>query len=270
MSVFDRVSVIVGVILVGVVLGAVLDIPSRAFQFQPLGTPLTLHITGPWVMSAILVGLCCAGTEAIMRTHPAVRRGTTRYTFPSWILPGLTTIALATLLPESPSFFAWVAGLALGGAMLAWLIVADYHTYGTREHSETALQVGLRLIAFVLSLVFFAVIYRTRLRSLVTATTVSLVSSTIALYVLFSQRSRLDRSVLYAAAIGLIMGQTTWALNYWRMHPLSVGVLLMLLFYVLVGIVREHVRGQFSRQVVLEFLAVAILGIWVIVRFGPQ
>jgi hypothetical protein len=76
--------------------------------------------------------------------------------------------------------------------------------------------------------------------------------------------------VLYVASIGLIMGQTTWALNYWRMHPLRVGVLLMLLFYVLVGVVREHVQGEFSRQVVLEFLAVAILGIWVIVRFGPQ
>ena len=72
---YDRVSVVVGVILVGIVLLLVLDIPPRAFQFTPLGTPLTLQITGTWVVSALLVGLACAGTEAVIRVHPAVRHG---------------------------------------------------------------------------------------------------------------------------------------------------------------------------------------------------
>ena len=62
MTNFDRVSVVVGLILVGIVLLLVLDIPPRAFQFTPLGTPLTLQVTGPWAVSALLVGLACAGT----------------------------------------------------------------------------------------------------------------------------------------------------------------------------------------------------------------
>ena len=64
---YDRVSVIVGVILVGIVLLLVVDVPSRVFQFRPLGTPLTLNVTAVWAMSTLLVGLACAGTEAVMR-----------------------------------------------------------------------------------------------------------------------------------------------------------------------------------------------------------
>jgi hypothetical protein len=67
----------------------------------------------------------------------------------------------------------------------------------------------------------------------------------------------------------LMLGETTWALNFWQANAPTVGVLLMLLFYVLTGIVREYIRGLASRQVVFEFLIVAALGIWIVVRFGP-
>jgi hypothetical protein len=43
----------------------------------------------------------------------------------------------------------------------------------------------------------------------------------------------------------------------------------MVLFYVLTGIVREYIRTDIRWQTVVEFLAIAALGIWVVVRFGP-
>ena len=51
---YDRVSVIVGVILVGIVLLLVVDVPPRVFQFRPLGTPLTFNVTAVWAMSILL------------------------------------------------------------------------------------------------------------------------------------------------------------------------------------------------------------------------
>lgn len=267
----DRVSVIVGVILVGIVLMLVLEIPVRAFEFRPLGTPLAFDITGTWIVSTLLVGMACAGTEAIVRSHPGVRRGRIRYTFPAWILPALTTVALATLLPQSSTLLYWLLGLGLGGGVLAWQILAVYRTLdGTQESGTVPAQAGLRLIAHLLALAFFASIYRTRLRSLVTATAVTVVASLIALSILYITRASLRTSLLYAGAIGLVLGETTWALNYWQANALTVGVLLMLLFYILVGIVQEHLRGRVNRRIVIEFLVVAALGLLVILRFGPK
>ncbi len=270
MNNYDRTSVIVGVILVGIVLLQVLEIPARAFQFEPFGTPLTVRVTGTWIVSALLVGLSCAGTETVMRTHPAVRRRTVRYTFPTWILPGLTTAALVLLLPRSPTILYWLVGLVLGGGILAWLMLAHYHTLALDERPRGMSVIVLRLSAYLLGLVLFTAIYRTRMRSLVTATAATLVAFLISLSVLSNEKLPMRRVFLYAAVIALVLGQTTWAFNYWRADSLTVGVLMMLFFYVLVGVVQEYVRGAIDRQVVVEFMAVAALGIWIVMRYGPR
>jgi hypothetical protein len=271
------VSVIVGVILVGIVLLLVVDVPARAFQFRPLGTPLTLNVTSVWVISTLLVGLSCAGTEAVVRAHPLVRRGVVKRTFPHWILPALATLVLTISLPRSPDLLNWLLGLALGGGGLAWLIVMNYRVVaahaGDRQRSTTVARLGLRLVAYPLAVILFTSIYRTRLRSLVTATSTTVVASLLALSILYhsEQAGRsLGRTLLYAGIIGLVLGETTWALNYWRANALTVGVLLMILFYVLTEIIREYTRSGIRWQVVVEFLTIAALGIWIVVRFGPR
>jgi Protein of unknown function (DUF5656) len=267
---YDRMSVIVGVILVGIVLLQVLEIPARAFQFEPFGTPLTVRVTGTWIVSVLLVGLACAGTETVMRTHPAVRRRAVRYTFPTWVLPGLTTAALVMLLPQSPTILYWLIGMVLGGGTLAWLMLALYHTLAPDERPRGPSLIALRLVAYLLSLVLYTAIYRTRMRSLVTATAAILVAFLLSLSLLSNEKLSMRRVLLYAAVIALVLGQTTWAFNYWRADSLTVGVLMMLLFYVLVGVVQEYVRGAIDRQVIMEFFAVAALGIWIVVWFGPR
>ena len=268
MNNYDRTSVIVGVILVGIVLLQVLAIPARTFQFEPFGTPLTVHVTGTWIVSALLVGLSCAGTETIMRTHPAVRRRVVKYTFPAWILPGLTTAALVLLLPRSATILYWLIGLVLGGGTVAWLMLAQYHALASEERPKGMRLILLRVLAYLLGLVLFTAIYRTRSRSLITATTATLVAFLISLSVLSNERLPMKRVLLYSAVVGLVLGQTTWAFNYWQVNPLDVGVLTMLLSYLLIGVVQEYVRGTMDRQVIAEFLAVAALGIGIVIRFG--
>jgi hypothetical protein len=273
---FDRVSVIVGVILVGIVLLLVVDVPSRVFLFRPLGTPLTFHVTAVWAMSTLLVGLSCAGTEAVMRVHPLIRRGSVKRTFPNWILPALATLALTVSLPRSPDLLNWLIGLVIGGGGLAWLMLMNYQAVAIdasrTQSAAVSARLGLRLAAYPLAVILFTATYRTRLRSMVTATAVSLIASLLAFSILYhseAARRSLRRTLFYSGVIGLVLGQTTWALNYWRANALTVGVLLMVLFYVLTGIVREYARTGIRWQVVIEFLIVAATGIWIVVRFGP-
>jgi hypothetical protein len=265
----DRASITVGIVLVGIVLVLVLEIPSRVFELEPFGTPLTLQITGAWVVSLLLVALTCAGAEAVMRVHPLVRRRAIRYTFPGWVLPALGTMALTLVLPESPGLFYWLLGLASGGAIIAWLMLAHYQLLSHHGESATALQTGQSVIAYLIALVFFVSIYETRLRSLVTATSVAAVAGLIATSILSGGRHSLRQGTVYAGVIGLLMGQMTWALNYWRANALSAGVLMMMIFYVLVGIAREHMRATLNSRVLVEFLGVAALGVWIAIRFAP-
>jgi hypothetical protein len=275
MSQYDRASITVGVVLVGIVLVLVLEMPSQAFELEPFGTPLTIQVTGTRVVSILLVGLTCAGTEAMLRVHPLVRRHFVRYTFPGWALPALATMALTIVLPASPGLLYWLLGLIVGGATIAWLMVAHYELLWRRTERDagprrSVLQAGESVVAYLIGLVFFVTIYETRLRSLVTATSLAAVSAVITTSILSSEKTSLTQGLIFAGVIGLLMGEMTWALNYWRANALTVGVLLMMVFYVLVGIAREHLRGTLAPRVLLEFLGVAALGIWIAVRFAPS
>ena len=43
------------------------------------------------------------------------------------------------------------------------------------------------------------------------------------------------------------------------------GLLLLVVFYVLVGLIQQHLSGRFSRQVVLEYGIVLLVGLLIVV-----
>jgi intracellular septation protein A len=180
----------------------------------------------------------------------------------------LATLALTLFLPQSPSILIWLAGLILGGTAIAWLILIHYRMLDPDIEISAPVRVARSVVAYLLILVFFTSIYRTRVRSLVTATSIAAVAFAVSLSLLGEEGKSLGKAMLYSAVIGLVLGETTWALNYWRANVMTVGVLLMLAFYVFVGIVREHIKGTLDRKVLAEFLIVSILGIWLITRLG--
>ena len=77
------------------------------------------------------------------------------------------------------------------------------------------------------------------------------------------------RTALYAALIGLASGEVTWALNYWVVLALVGGAVLLLLFYVLVGVVEGILHGELSRRLLIEYSSVGLLGFLLILSTGP-
>jgi len=72
---------------------------------------------------------------------------------------------------------------------------------------------------------------------------------------------------LFAAVISLSMGQITWTLNYWRVSALTDGFLLLLIFYVLVGLAQQQLLGKLSRRALWEFGSVVAVALLVIFNF---
>jgi hypothetical protein len=151
---------------------------------------------------------------------------------------------------------------------LAWLILVHYALLDPQSPASSFVQIVRSLIAYLLALILFSAIYQTRLRSLVTATSTTFVAFLVSWSILQLENRSLAYTAVYASIIALLVGETTWALNYWRANVLTVGVLLMLLFYILVGVAREHMRDRLDRSAVIEFLIVAATGVWILVQFG--
>lgn len=264
MPAFERLSAVVSVTLIGLTVFFVLDFPTEAAHFSLFGSPLTLIAPQRWLMVLLLGGLVMAGTDSIVRAHPALPSRRLGYVALFWMLPGLLVLLATQTLGYLTSAVAWGGSLVLVGVVL-WLILAAELVSLERNAAD---QLGPRLwrqfVGYAVVLIFFVVIYNFRSRSAVSATAVMLVAGMAALPLLRRRPDQLFNTWLLAGIIGLSLGQVTWALNYWRTGALNAGLLLFLIFYVLIGLSQQYLSGTLSRRTIWEFGTISVVALLVI------
>jgi hypothetical protein len=264
----ERASVVAALVVLGLLLDVLLFLPAWSREVTVLGSPQTIRISQTVLMAALLIGITCAGTDTIVRSHPAARQGEARFSFVTWTLPALTVLLAVVLLPESPTLLYRVAGIVATGLILILVISAEYDTVDPAGRPYLAARLALNAWAYLVALAIFVLIYSAKARSLVSATGVTLISTLLALEFLRSAGRDFGRTALYAAIAGLITGQALWAMNYWRIRGVTGGLLLLLAFYVAAGLANQQLQGRLNRRVLVEYGAVALIGLVVLLRLG--
>jgi hypothetical protein len=297
----DRVSVLVWVVLMGLAAQRFLTLPSRVITGAVFGSPITLTITANTILGALLAGLIATGAEAVVRARPGSQHvpgwgestravqnsqadwsrspgaamtwsgstltGAGHWVF--WALPiALVAVALL-LLPAAPSSSYWLVGLILTGVALGLSMAGIYYTVDPFARGYRRARLGLNALTYVAALLLFLVVYRTRVRSIVSATQITLISGLLALELLRGSERPISLVALYAAITGLVLGQATWALNYWRLDSLTGGLVLLLVFYNVVGLAQSALQGRIRRRVLLEHSLITIAGLALIWEFAP-
>lgn len=264
MPVYERISAVVSLTLIGLVLYFVLEFPTQAAALTLFGSPLALSAPRQWLMAILLGGLAMAGSDAIMRDHPALPDRRLSYLATFWMLPGLLVIVASQTLGLAPNTEAWVAGL-VGVGLLLWLtIIAGFRQLSPGSSGYRWSRLWEQLMGYGLALTLFIAIYHPRSRGALSASAILLVSAMIALALLRQKPPLISKTWLFAAIIGLSLGQITWALNYWRTSSLQAGLLLLLIFYILVGLAQQSLLGALSRRALWEFGAVAVVALLII------
>jgi hypothetical protein len=177
----QRLSVLVGLILLSLIMTQFIDVPTRTFAVDVLGSQLGIDLSTGWLMAIMLAGLVCTGADALVRTHPRAQELELRYTFVYWILPGLLGLAAARLLADAPTRPIWAAGLVATGLIFVVVLVAEYTTVDPLAPIYPQARLFLNVVAYALAFGVFILIYQTRGRSLVTATAMLVISFALAL-----------------------------------------------------------------------------------------
>jgi hypothetical protein len=287
----DRASVLVWVALIGLVAQRVLALPSRDISATVLGSPITLTITTNTILGVLLAALVASGTEAVVRAHPRARTSgwiepqqllqrpetsqrdlagvvpVLRWVF--WALPVALVVVALFLLPVAPSQTYWLLGLMLTGAALGLAMAGVYYTIDPFARGYRRARLGMNALTYGVALVLFLVVYRSRARSIVSATEVMLVSGLLALELLRGSGRPTLMITLYAAITGLLLGQVTWALNYWRLSSLTGGLVLLVVFYDVVGLAQNALQGRIGRRVLIEYGLISIAAMALIWEFAP-
>lgn len=260
MSVYERISAVVTLILIGLALYFVLKFPTQSATVSLFATPLSLATPRQWLLAVLLAGLAMAGTDTVVRSYPSLSDHRLSYLASFWMLPGLLVVLSTQTLGLASTPLVWGIGLVSVGLLLWLTVFAEYQDITQVRWAYLWRQV----IGYVLALALFLIIYYTRSRSALSATAVLFVSGMISLSLLRQAPGSISSTWLFAVIIGLIMGQITWALNYWRASTLSVGLLLLLLFYVLTGLAQQYLSLKLSRRSLWEFGGVTVVALLVI------
>lgn len=265
MKEYERLSVVVSLVLLGLVTTLIVEVPKRTVTTYVLGSPLSVPISGQRVVGLLIVGMAIAGTDYALREHPRYRNAGLRYSLLFWIVPGIVTLAAVWLIPRLLTQpLLWLAGLLLTGFTLASVIAAEQRTIAPDTPGAVRARLYLNLITYAAALAMFTNIYGTRVRSLVSGPATIMVATVLALALLRIKPGALRRTWVYSVVIGLILGQTLWALNYWRVSALGGGLLLLLVFYFCTGIAQQELLGRYSRRVLLEYLGITAVSLLIL------
>jgi hypothetical protein len=265
----DKLSVLIGVILLGLAITQFVQLPSQQVGTTVLGSHLGLEISGYWMIVSVLIIVASTGTDMLIRSRVRQGDGQDHAILVAWIVPGLTVLVAARVLAAAPNWPLWWMGLIVTGITFGAVVTAEYILVDAKQPAGSRARLLLNVVAYILILSLYAIIYQARSRSLITVSTSVVASFLLALHLLYAAQAELERTTLLAGIISLIIGECSWALNYCRISMWSSSLFLLLVFYTSSGLATHHLKGKLSSQILIEFAGVALIGIGLLVTFYP-
>jgi hypothetical protein len=266
----DRLSVLSGAVLLALALSRLLELPAqRIATINLFGSPLGLSLTDDVVMALVVMGLAITAADALVRSHPQARRGDLPYTFMFWIVPGLLGLGLAVWLNQIADLGQWTLLILVSSVPFPILLSAEYAAVDDAQRRGTWLQWLHAVLLHLTALLIFFLVYNAGLRTLIGAPLVAGIAGLLGWRLFWPHvATRLD-ALSYGVVCGLLLGQMLWVLNYWALSGLRGGLMLLLLFYVVVGLIQQTLGGRFDRRLLLEYgglTALALLAIFQLVN----
>ncbi len=268
----ERISVATWLVVLTLGASLVIDLPSAIVSFWAFGSPVTLPFTGMVWFAIFLALVAAAGAQSVVATHPANANRISVLgleSWPFWALPMALTSIAVVLLPLAPSPAIQVIAILFSGMLVALAYAGLYATVERGQAGSRRARLLLDVLAYGSALLLFLFVYQTRTRSLVSGSLVAVTAMLLAMEILRTVTPRARTALTYGGIVGLVLGQVTWALNYWVLPGLTGGLLLLLIFYLMVGIAQQGLQGRLTRRVLIEFFVFMWVALALIALVGP-
>ncbi len=268
---YDRLSVLTGVLLLALVMMRFLELPELPLlQATVLGSPIGFDLSAGSLMILITLAMSITAVASMVGSHPLSEERMVQHGYMFWIVPGLLIMALAVWLNEIDELRAWIAGIVASAVIIPVALSVECRAVDETQRSQRSLSWFQQSLIYLSAVIFFALIYDARLRSMLSVSLVALISALLSIRLFWITAASPGELVQYGVVTGLIVGQMTWGLNYWGLSGMQGGLLLLLAFYLVAGLIQQFLQGQFngnqtSRRILLEYGGLAFVALFLIV-----
>jgi hypothetical protein len=262
----ERLGTLVSLVLLGLLFSLLVPLPSRHVSLEVFGSALSFDFSGSMQLLLILGALVCAGVDGALRTHPRLASRSVFYTSTFWFLP--MVIAMGGLIAtHAVTWRGYQILLAAATGIVITVVVRTQYRMAENGPASRREALLLKGAVYLAAFVLYIALYGARLRSLISASAVLLLSTGLSLELYRHAEKRTGRIWLYALLTGLAMSELTWGLNYTRASARLGGAFLLLTFYLFSGLAQQHLWGRLTRRVTVEYGLVALAGVVLLALF---
>ncbi|KAB8140909.1 hypothetical protein F8S13_21930 [Chloroflexia bacterium SDU3-3] len=266
---YDRIVSLVILVVLGMAVIFAIDVNPAIFRVW-LGGDFPV-ITVSWLLIAALVLITSTGADVFIRSHPAMQsrklptlrlgRLALEVAPAFWILPSMSIVAsfaFFRLFSESLQTLAFILALSAVGVLVFGSLVAQHYALDRVVENRTRAQLALQVIVYTLGYACFCAIYYARLRWLYSGALVGGAAAMLS-YALLQWSAPRAGHFLLALTVGVVLGESLWALNYWAAPFLLGGAMLLVIFYIVCGLLQHHLQQSLTRQVMVEYAAIGTI-----------
>lgn len=234
--------------------GTVPLIERQGRSFWLLGTLLALAVGALYQVTDRETRFALqTAAERQVRYEPASELPT------AWILPAVATFAAVMLLEvyHQPST---IAGIAVGTfLLLSSATIARHYLYDADEISRQRAHGVYTVLIHIVAFVALAMVYINKMRSIFSASMVLVIAVLLLLQVTDGEDALFARRLVYALVGGIMLGQVTWVLNYWKATGWTGGAVLLIFFYFAAGLMSAHLRRGVETHDIVEYSGVGLI-----------
>jgi hypothetical protein len=254
---YRRISLIVGVALVGLLLAFLAVMPTRVITLTLLGQSWHLVVSGIWVVGFALAIWVYFGVDLLFREHTESSGGL-GYVLTFWPLPGLLLFFGVPFLHTFPNPLVWIVGAGLLALTLAAILLGQYQVAAGASFRRPA-RWFLSLVAYALAV--GGLLFMRRFNFPAPWLVAGVICGALALEILRQKPEDVRRTWGYGVLIGLLMAEIAWAIGYWALNDRLLLVLYLFWpFYLMTSLAHQHLGGQLRRAAILEYVVLAVVG----------
>jgi hypothetical protein len=218
----------------------------------------------PWLLLSV-AAIMALGADGIIRSHPRGEFHTVADTAPHLFVPVLFTLS-AGLFLEDVILSYWAVPAVIGASVLMGAALwAEHVTVETDHPSFNLARFALNVITYLTAFGFYAVVYGFDVELGPASFAVGLVSMLLAIEIFREAEADPLRALVFAACIGVIVGEARWVLYFIPLEGFLAGVFLLLIFYLTTGVIQHYLSEHLDLVVIVEFALVAAAGLGIVI-----
>ncbi len=229
----NRLSILVGTILLAYTLTHFVSIPALEMDFALLGVFFPIRINFTTLVTLLVAGLTASGTAWLLE-NPADQQNS-RTTFVHWLLPTLTALVLLQAINQLPFGRAWWIAALGSGLLLMLILSAEFIAQDTENRFYIPAEMGITAVSIVLFLILALSLHASSSRLFYRVPILSLAGLLVYLRI-FHLRSHGKWALVPGSVAFLLIGELAAVLHYWPLSSLGFAMALTGPLYALVEI----------------------------------